>query len=105
MAGADLLEAGEPPAFEAAEPVVLEFVPGFADEEAPVQRPSILITGASDGTMEGETGAVPLSFAGEFVTTLLCAFAQRQVHTTNVNKRKLRHQRIEKTTSAREHKC
>jgi hypothetical protein len=104
LAGADLLEAGEPLAFEPGEPVVLEFVPGFVDEGALLQRPSILITGASGGTM-GETGGVTLSFAVGFAFTLLCAFAQRQVHTTDVNRRKLRHHRIEKTTSAREHKC
>jgi hypothetical protein len=55
--------------------------------------------------MEGETGGVTLSFDVGFVIALLCASAQTQVHTTDVNRRKLRHQRIEKTTSASEHKC
>ena len=87
FAGAGLFAAGEPLIFESDGAVVLELALVFFGEGSPLQRPLILITGASAGTTELEAGGATSSFASGFVI-VTCASAQRHVHATNVNRRK-----------------
>src|SRR5208282_3204714 len=90
-AAAGFFASGGMAAFEFDEPAVWDGPPGFAEERWLLQRPSILITGASGATLEpGVDGAV-LSLAWGFVIGPVCAGADGRTRTSDVNSMKISH--------------